>query len=593
MYGNKRKTIGFLIKVLHNRYQSMICPGILDGAEKYDVNLITFVGKDLNCPSAFQNRENIIYQLANRYNVDGLIIASGSIGNFLTVDKLSEFCRQYAPIPMVCIATPIKGIPSVSVQNEEGMKQVVTHFVREHQYKRIAFIRGPANNPEAELRYKVFRDVLKRHQVPFYPELVYEGDFIWFSGIQCIKTLLDERNVQFDALISSSDEMLVGAHRELVRRGFQIPDDVAIGGQFTTASQPLYLQGMKAVEMLVDQISGKTVPELVEMPSSLIVRKSCGCDIRLSLLGEGLPGTYQINRKAYDIRDRNKEALKDLVYDNLIQDKELQADTPKIFYKDGMEIISRVLDFFLKDLKTPEKNSSFIQEILNATKKNYPDSSFLEFLKILVIKIHRYCSPHFSSSTILSSRIDDLAHGAVYLLLDAMSRQNLNQNKKTRDQNYAMLNVTKTLSTAYTFKELRKLLLELLPTLNISLCFIALYKNGISDMENPAEESSVFLHFQKGRSGESPQVSAVFETSCLMPDGLFDLKERTSLAIYPLVTEDEHFGYIVFDYSPIQDPMVYEAVQGHISSSLKGALLLEKISKRDKRAERNPFPVLY
>jgi hypothetical protein len=327
------------------------------------------------------------------------------------------------------------------------------------------------------------------------------------------------------------------------------------------------MQGIKAVDMLCDMMDGKNVPELIQMPSHLIVRRSCGCDSRVSLLETGFHGPYQTNRKS---REEQMESVKNSIFTNLMKDRELQADIPRCFY-DGEESISRVLDLFLKDMKTPERNSLFIQEILLSSEKEYLDSYFLEFLKILVTKIHRYSLPHFSNDKILASRIDDLFHNAIYLLLDAMSRLNQNLNRKTRDLSLAILNVTRTLSTAFTLNELRDTLRELLPTLDIPFCFIALYMNEDDGRKAPSKKASVFLHYRKDGTGTTIPSDTEFETSLVFPDGLMSEEEKFSVAVLPLFTEDEHFGYIVFNFTPDQDPIIYEALQGHISPALKGA----------------------
>jgi hypothetical protein len=40
---------------------------------------------------------------------------------------------------------------------------------------------------------------------------------------------------------------------------------------------PFYDQGAKAVEILLAQLKGETVPALITLPSGLVVRQSCGC----------------------------------------------------------------------------------------------------------------------------------------------------------------------------------------------------------------------------------------------------------------------------------------------------------------------------
>jgi DNA-binding LacI/PurR family transcriptional regulator len=186
----QRKTIGLIINYLLHRYQRMICPGIMDGAAKHDCNLIAFVGKTLNSSLIYENQENVIYKFASHNNIDGLLILTGAVGNNLHIDKLKEFCYQYKPLPIVCVATPVQGLPSVWVDNRSGVRSIVSHFIKDHQYKRIVYIRGPVKNMEAELRYKIFKEVLRENNIPLHPELIYEGKFVWASGVEGVKTLL-------------------------------------------------------------------------------------------------------------------------------------------------------------------------------------------------------------------------------------------------------------------------------------------------------------------------------------------------------------------------------------------------------------------
>ena len=45
----------------------------------------------------------------------------------------------------------------------------------------------------------------------------------------------------------------------------------------TTVQTPFYELGRRAVELLLAQLRGEAVPEVVTMPTELIVRRSCGC----------------------------------------------------------------------------------------------------------------------------------------------------------------------------------------------------------------------------------------------------------------------------------------------------------------------------
>ena len=142
---NGRSTIGLLSEVPWSSYLDDLWAGFVSAASELDVNLICYVGGAVNT-SAYGSdpQRNILYDLVTDERVDGLII-SGTIGNYITADEFRSFVNRYRSMPMVGVAQP-PGIPGVVVDNEKGMRDIVTHFIEVHGYRRIAFIRGPADN---------------------------------------------------------------------------------------------------------------------------------------------------------------------------------------------------------------------------------------------------------------------------------------------------------------------------------------------------------------------------------------------------------------------------------------------------------------
>jgi len=282
-------TIGVLIDRLEDYYQNTVLWAVEDAAAKKGFNVICFTGGVLHSPERSAVQRNVIYDLAHSTNVDGLIIASGTLANEIGVAKLSRFCKRYAPLPMCSIATNLEGIPTVLVDNNTGMRQAVRHLIDVHDKKHIAFIRGPAVNDEAEQRYNVYKEVLEEHKFKFDPSLIADGNFEQESGKKAIAVLLDDRKVHIDALVSASDDMAIGAMEALASRGIKVPEQVAVVSfdddeearlclpPLTTVRQPLKEQVVRATQMLIDQIRGQKVADCEVLHTKLVVRKSCGC----------------------------------------------------------------------------------------------------------------------------------------------------------------------------------------------------------------------------------------------------------------------------------------------------------------------------
>ncbi len=191
---HSRPTIGLLIGRLGDvGYAAKVWPGVADVARERDVNLICFVGGALQAAHEFDSQRNVAYDLASPDKLDGLIAMSGSIGQFIGPEKLKRFYERYGDLPMVSIAMALEGIPSVLVDNKTGLRKAVTHLIETHKLQRIAFIRGPETNPEAEERYHTYIDVLAEHGIPFDPDLIVQGNFLTPAGAGAIRLLLDER----------------------------------------------------------------------------------------------------------------------------------------------------------------------------------------------------------------------------------------------------------------------------------------------------------------------------------------------------------------------------------------------------------------
>jgi DNA-binding LacI/PurR family transcriptional regulator len=286
---NSRLTVGFLIDFFWEKYQANIWAGIVQEAEKNNINLICYLGGPLNSPEAHHAPRNAVYDLVDKEHIDGLIIMTGTIGNFIHIKELEKFCNRYYPVPMVSIGSHLNGIPSILTDNEQGMRKVIEHLIIEHQFRRLAFIRGTEGNSEAESRFKVYKDVLARYDIPYNPDLVAMGDFYIGSGAKAVSYLIDHNHVEFDALIASSDIMAIDAVNELQKRKIKVPYQVAVVGfddieedkcikpPLTSVRQPLINTGRIAVKTVLSLINRETVPDTILLSAEVIIRRSCGC----------------------------------------------------------------------------------------------------------------------------------------------------------------------------------------------------------------------------------------------------------------------------------------------------------------------------
>src|SRR5512138_498355 len=301
---NSRATIGLLLASLHTGASQIIWPSIADSAERHDVNLICFPGGRLQAMDSFEVQRNAIFDLASHKCLDGLITWSSALGGVLGPAEIRSFHQRYQHLPMVSLAQFMEGMPTVSVDSYLGMRALLTHLIEEHGFRKLAFMRGPEGHYYAQERYRAYFDSIQALNRPLIPCLVTRP-LPWESGAEAIEILLDERGLKpgedFQAVVAVSDMMAVWAMKTLQARGFDVPGDVAVTGfnssieerlatpPLTTVDLPFYEQASKAMDVLLQQLAGESVPALITLPSKLVVRQSCGCPSKAIALASFMP----------------------------------------------------------------------------------------------------------------------------------------------------------------------------------------------------------------------------------------------------------------------------------------------------------------
>jgi DNA-binding LacI/PurR family transcriptional regulator len=283
--------VGLLVDSLEDSYQWSVLRGAMDAARDLGAHLLCFAGGVLEASDGHDGARNGVFDLAGPPSVDALVVMSGAIGNRIGPDRLTRYCERYRPLPICSIAVELGELSSVCIDNESGMRAMIEHLVRVHGKRRVAFVRGPVANAEAERRFAVYKQALDSSGIAFSPDLVAVGDFEQRGGREAVEALRrqagDIRNL--DAIVAANDAMALGVLDELSQLGIRVPEQVAVVGfddieesrfalpPLTTVRQPFYEQGRDAVRIVLDQLRSGAAPERVVRHTELVLRRSCGC----------------------------------------------------------------------------------------------------------------------------------------------------------------------------------------------------------------------------------------------------------------------------------------------------------------------------
>lgn len=581
IFGKAVSSIGFLTESLNSLYQSNIWIGASDTATLLGYSLICYAGGSLQISSwdQYEQQRNRIYSFIDKNRLDGIVIA-GSLGNFISGSDFRYFYNNYIDIPLVCLGPEIPSIPTVIVDNTNGMRELISHLIEHHQCGKIAFVKGPEANQEARERLRIFKEVLREHdQIPD-DHLIIEGDFSRDAGVKAVEYLL-KNELDFDALVGANDDTALGALKAFQDHHIRVPEEVLVVGfddieessfsapPLTTVRQPLYEMGAKSIEVIHDSINNKKIRGTIIVPASIVTRQSCGC------------------YRHYDAQIKGPDKPKPLSYDEFILalrnelspivDQVLMHVT-KPFEKSFTHTIVITLADELFGFSQEGSFVSFVNKyswlIANAGGDILGLYNALNIMKqFAVVSLHQ-CT---------KEEIETIFNNANVAIADTTSRMQANRRLSSEHRASILRSAGQAIASAFDFNQVLDVIAAELINLDIDGCYLSIYTNDPNTEETSTLE--LVLALSEGKRLHSPEKHEPFSAPSLLPEGVIDSTEPHSLLIEPLYFRNEQIGIIIFDVQRCREGMTYEILQQHISSALKGALLMKKVQEQTTALE--------
>jgi sigma-B regulation protein RsbU (phosphoserine phosphatase) len=288
-----RRRVGVLLGDSNEEYQAAVVRGMRAMAKERGVQLRSFVGGELGSASGTDRERNLLFGMVGPDNVDALVVMAGAIANLCGRGGLAHFCARFQRMPMCTLSGELPGVPNVVADNRAGVREAVSHLALVHRRTRIAFIRGPIENQDAQERYEAYVSALAENGLAFDPARVFEGNFSPQSGQIAIAEACERKQAflpgDVDSIIAADDSTALGALRELARRQIHVPQKVSVIGfddvdearisvpPLTTIKQPLAELGAEAVRVVCALLDGERPPLRVTFPTKAVIRRSCGC----------------------------------------------------------------------------------------------------------------------------------------------------------------------------------------------------------------------------------------------------------------------------------------------------------------------------
>jgi signal transduction histidine kinase/DNA-binding LacI/PurR family transcriptional regulator/AraC-like DNA-binding protein len=552
--------------------------GVADRAQERDVNLICYSGGIPHWYQEFESQKNILFRIAGEQNVDGLLIWANILSHTLDPSNLEEFCRRYAPLPVISMGMVLPSIPSIRIDMREGVHKLLSHLIEVHGRKKIAFIRGLEVSQDAEDRYQAYCDTLVQYGLPIDPGLVILGDFRRESGKTAIHQLIDENRKEFNAVVSANDNMALGAMQTLQARRIRVPDDVIVAGfddieetravvpSLTTVRAPWHILGSKSVDLILSRLEGQPLPEQILLQTELVCRQSCGC--QPSAL-EGHAG-----RLIHAPLDLSSSAQAT----HLQEIETILFATAAVHGRDR-DWCRKLLDHFLSDIRSSAASSLFIQMLIDALDQIPSGTEIIEWQEVLDAFRSKINFLFHSQDEII--RAHELLEKGYAAIGEMAHRLQLSQHLEGINHTDRLNRIVQTMSTTYDIESLMRLLAFELPGLGIQSCFLSLYDEK-GDL--PAWSRLILACVSKGRLPLEPG-GIRFLTRQLVPTGMLPKNRRIAFDVEALYFQNEQIGFVLFEIGP-RDGEVYTTLRGHLSSALKSAELVQVALEAESKAKK-------
>ena len=217
--------------------------------------------------------------------------AAGFVISPVIGSSLDELKLLLADMPVVQVMRRVPGLKAsfVSPENREGARKATAHLIAAG-HRRIAFVGGVPSMTVRDERLGGYKQALEDSGLAGDPSLVIETAINYSGGGSAVARLL-HRAAPATAALCFNDVVAIGLLRGLAAEGVAVGaafsvigfDDIEESRSTFPALSSVAVNGRnlgaRAVQLLMRQLaSGDYSAESVLLPTSLIVRASCGID---------------------------------------------------------------------------------------------------------------------------------------------------------------------------------------------------------------------------------------------------------------------------------------------------------------------------
>ena len=548
-------------------YEAQLRDAIHGKCREAGHHLLLVYGGPTEAPQPPDAADNAIYALLRPDSADGVIVVSSLLSTYSGPTGVVRLAQRLAHPVMCSIGIELPGVPSLVLDNRPGMEAVVEHLIRGHGRRKIAFLAGTPENPEATARFEAYQAVLNRHGIAFDPRRTARGYFRANSAKVAMEEIFAS-GVEIDAVVAANDEMATGAIDFLRKRGLRVPQDLPVTGfddlvlarlgnpPLTTVAQQFEQVADWAVQAIEEQLAGRAVRPCTQIGARLVRRQSCGCG-------------HNAHRPDSPDLPLHPPPAEVSVTEHLESLRPALTGLLDSGFPDGAAPAAGLLDALRAELLG--EGEAFQEAIFRLLETTGAENERQQALHSAICYLREELR---GWSSLLVERL--LFDGLNLVALSTTTSQM--QHRLLLDENYLrLLGVGEQASIAFDLASLRGALVKGLPSAGVRTAHLACVAGDAREVLRSV------MCLRDGELLESDNRD--YPASQLVPPGALTDDRRESLLVLPLAFENQLLGVIAFSYADGNNG--YEAFRNEIAAALKSIRLREELVQTSMLHERS------
>ncbi len=286
----QRKRIALLLGQPGEDNQKNFMTGFMKQAFSYDYDVCVFaMYHKIQESKPREVGESNIFKLIQFDAFDAVVIMGDTIqtpGVLYNIEK--KLKATYKGI-VLCVDKASMNFPTIRINHYTPIVQLVSHLIEKHGITDIAFLTGTKWHAHSTERLRAYIDCMNQHGLTIEEDYVMYGDYWYDSGVKAVERLYEKRGKMPRAIACANDYMAIGVADCLTRKGFRVPEDVAVTGYgcteegrtspkpITSVYTPSWEFGIYAADCVNALFGRKELPEF-NPEYEFFIGSSCGCE---------------------------------------------------------------------------------------------------------------------------------------------------------------------------------------------------------------------------------------------------------------------------------------------------------------------------